>query len=78
MPIKAFPESNESICTDCHNPSMDGALDLCPNTDIRIQSKAQEQTTQQSGMIFTILAALKKSMLLNIYRYLKQRIYMTD
>ena len=52
---QAFPESHFSVRADCHHPCMCCSFGLCTHTDIRIESKSQEKTTQQHSMVLAVL-----------------------
>lgn len=49
-----LPESDSAISTTGHHPGVGEVFHFGAYTDISIQAKAQQQATQQCGMVLTI------------------------
>lgn len=64
MCSETFPKGDGAVCTAGHDPGVWNVLGFGAHTYISIQSKSQQQTTQQRGMILTVTLTTK-NMLIN-------------
>ena len=55
---QTLPKGDFSLGADCHNPSMGRTFSLGADTDIRIEAKPQQETTQQNCMVLTVLEVI--------------------
>ncbi len=59
---ETFPKGDGAVCTAGHDPGVWNVFGFSAHTYISIQSKSQQQTTQQCGMILTVPLTTKKQM----------------
>lgn len=59
---ETFPKGDGAVCTAGHDPGVWNVFGFGAHTNISIQSKSQQQTTQQCGMILTVALTTKKLM----------------
>lgn len=60
MCSETFPKGDGAVCTAGHDPGVWNILGFGAHTYISIQSKSQQQTTQQRSMILTVTLTAKK------------------
>lgn len=57
---QTLPKGDFSLGADCHNPSVGRTFSLGADTDIRIEAKTQQETTQQNCVVLTVLDVKSK------------------
>lgn len=56
MTSKTFPEGDESVSINGHDPGVCSTFGFGANTDVCIEAKAEQQRTEQYSMILTVLS----------------------